>query len=67
MKMVIEGYVLRSHPVEAAVLQGLPVSPILFAIHTAGLTKWVEERVQVEGLALLDDLGWVATVCNGGT
>jgi len=59
--MVIEGNVLQSHPVEAGVLQGSPVSPILFAIHTAGLVKWVEERVQAKGLSFVDDLGWVAT------
>jgi len=47
--------------VEAGVPQGSPVSPILFAIHTAGLIKWVEEGVQAEGLSFVDDLGWVAT------
>jgi hypothetical protein len=61
VEMVIEGNVLQSHPVEAAVPQGSPVSPILFAIHTAGLIKWVEERVQAEGLSFVDDLGWIAT------
>jgi len=58
VEMVIEGNVLQSHPVEAGVPQGSPVSPILFAIHTAWLIKWVEERVQgVEGLFFVDDLG----------
>jgi len=61
VELVIEGNVLQSHPVEAGVPQGSPVSPILFAIHTAGLIKWVEERVQAEGLSYVDDLGWVAT------
>jgi len=61
VEMVIEGNVLKSHPVEAGVPQGSPVSPILFAIHTAGLIKWVEERVKAEGLSFVDDLGWVAT------
>jgi len=61
VEMVIEGNVLQSHPVEAGVPQGSPVSPILFAIHTAGLIRWVEERVQGEGLSFLDDVGWVAT------
>jgi len=41
--MVIEGNVLQSDPVEAGVPQGSPVLPILFAIHSAGLIKWVEE------------------------
>jgi hypothetical protein len=61
VKMVIAGNVLQSHPVDAGVPQCSPVSQILFAIHTAGLIQWVEERVQAEGLSLVDDLGWVAT------
>jgi len=61
VEMVIEGNVLQSHPVEAGVPQGSPVSPILIAIHTAGLMKWVEEGVQAEGLSFVDDVGWVAT------
>jgi ferredoxin len=62
VEMVIEGNVLQSHPVEAGVPLCSPVSPILFAIHTAGLIKLVEERVQAEGRIFVDDLGWVATV-----
>jgi len=62
VEMVIEGNVLQIHPVEAGVPQGSPVSPILIAIHTAGLIKGVEERVQcIECLSFVDDLGWVAT------
>jgi len=61
VQLVIKGDVLQSHPMEAGVPQGSPVSPILFAIHTAGLIKWVEERVLAEGLSFVDDLGWVAT------
>jgi len=59
--MVIEGNVLQSHSVEADVPQGSLVSAILFTIHTAGLIKWVEERVQAEGLSWVDDLRWVAS------
>jgi len=47
--------------VEAVVPQGSPISPILFAIHTAALLQWVEDRVQAEGISFADDLGWVAT------
>jgi len=62
VEMGIEGNVLQSHPVEAGVPQSSPVSPILFAIHTTGLIKWVKEIVHgVEGLSLVEDLGWVAT------
>jgi len=62
VEMVIEGNVLQSHPVEAGVPQGCPVSPMLLARHTAGLMQWGKERVQgVEGLSFVDDLGWVAT------
>jgi len=61
VEMVIEGNVLQSHPVEVGVPQASPVSPILVAIHTAELMKWVEERVQPEGLSFVDNLGWIAT------
>jgi len=43
VKMIIEGNAMERHPVEAGVPQGSPMSPILFAIYTSGLNKWVEE------------------------
>jgi hypothetical protein len=53
------------HTVEAEVPQGLPVSPILSAIYTSGLIKWVEQYVsEAEGLSIVDDLGWVATTSD---
>ena len=61
VEMAIVGNDLQSHTVKAGVPQGSPVSPILCAIHTAGLIKWMKERVQAEGLSFVDDLGWVAT------
>jgi len=62
VEMVIKGNVLQSHPMEAGVLQGSPVLPIVFAIHTSGLITWVEEKVQrVKGLSFIDNLGWIAT------
>ena len=39
LEMMIEGNAMESHPVEAGVTQGSPVSPILFAIYTSGLIK----------------------------
>jgi len=42
VEMIIEGNAMERHPVEAGVPQGSPVSPILFAIYTSGLIKWVE-------------------------
>jgi len=60
--MIFEGNVQQSDPLEEGVPQGSAASPILFAIHTAWLSKWVEERVQgVEGLSFVDDIGCVAT------
>jgi hypothetical protein len=60
--MIIEGNAMERHPVEAGVPQGSAVSPIVFAIYTSGLIKWVEEYVsEAEGLSFVDDLGWVAT------
>jgi hypothetical protein len=42
------------------------VSPILFAIYTSGLIKWVKEDVlEVEGLSFLEDLCWVVTGSDG--
>jgi hypothetical protein len=61
LEIVNEGKVLQSHPGEAGVPQGSPLSPILVAIHTAGLIKWVEERVQAKSLSFVDNLGLVAT------
>jgi hypothetical protein len=43
VEMIIEGNAMERHPVEAEIPQGSPVSPILFAIYTSGLIKWVEE------------------------
>jgi len=60
--MIIKGTAMERHPVEAAVLQGSPVSPILIAIYTSGIMKSVEEYVsEAEGHSFIDDLGWVAT------
>jgi len=62
VEMIIEGNAMERHPVEAGVWQGSPVSPILFAIYTSGLIKWLEEYVsEAEGLSFVDDLGSVAT------
>jgi hypothetical protein len=62
VEMVIEGNAMERHPVEAEVPQGSPVSPILFAIYTPGLIKWVEQYVsEAKELSFVDDLGWVAT------
>jgi len=59
--MVIECNVLQSHPVEAGVPQDSLVSPILFAIHTAGQKMRVEERLEAAGLCFIYNLGRVAT------
>jgi hypothetical protein len=56
VEVVIDSNVLQSHHVEAGVPQGSPISPIVLAIHTAGLIQWVEERVQAKVLSIVDDL-----------
>ena len=62
VEMIIEGNAMESHPVEAGVPQGSPVSAILFAIYTSELIKWAEVYItEAEGLSFVDDLGWVAT------
>jgi hypothetical protein len=60
--MIPEGNAMERHPVEAGVQQGSPVSPILFAINTSVLIKWLKEYVsEAEGLSFEDHLGTVAT------
>jgi len=62
VEMIIKGNAVERHSVEAGVPQASPVSPILFAIYTSGLIKWVEEYVsEAKGLFFVDYLGWVAT------
>jgi hypothetical protein len=61
VEMVIGSIVLLSHTMEACVPQGSPAWPILFAIHSAGLIKWLEERVQAKGLSFVDDCRCVGT------
>ena len=62
VEMRIVGNAFGRHPVEPGVLQGSPVSPILFAIYTSGLIKWVKEYVsEVEGLYFVDSLGLVGS------
>jgi len=56
---------MEKHQVEAGVQRGSPVSPILFAISTSELIKWVKEYVsEAEGLSIVDDHGWVSTGSN---
>jgi hypothetical protein len=60
--MIIQGNATERHPVEAGVLQGSPVSPILLAIYTSVLIKWLEDYVsEAETLSFVDGLAWVAT------
>jgi len=44
-ELIIKGNAMERHPVEAGVLQGSPVSPVLFGIYTPPLMQWVEEYV----------------------
>jgi hypothetical protein len=61
VQIIIEGNTMERHPLAAGVPQGSPVSPILFAIYTLQLIKWVKDYVSAEGLSFVDGLGWVAT------
>jgi len=61
VEMINEGNAMERHPVEVGVPQCSPVSPILFAIYTSVLIKWVEQYLSAKGLSFVDDLGWVGT------
>lgn len=68
VEMVVEGYVIERHPLEAGIPKGSPVSLILFAIYISGLIQWVEKRdCEVKGLSFVDDVGCVATGCDVNT
>jgi hypothetical protein len=58
--MVIDGNVMKRHPVEGGIPQGSLVSPILFAFYTSVLIKWVKEKVSgEEGMSFVTTLdGW---------
>ena len=48
-----------NHEVETGILQGSPVSPILFTVYLSGLFGYVEERVpSVKALSFVDDVAW---------
>jgi hypothetical protein len=62
VERIIKDNAMERHPVKTGVLQGSLVSPILFAIYTAGLIQCVKEYVsEAKGLSFVDDFGWVAT------
>jgi len=62
VEMIIEGNPMERDPVDVGVPQGSPVSPILFAIYTSGLIKWVEEYISsAEGLFFVDNHRGVTT------
>jgi len=61
VRMILESNAMERHPVEAGILQGSPMAPILFTINTSGLIKWVREYVSAEGLSFIDDPSWAAT------
>jgi hypothetical protein len=61
VEIIIEGSTVERHPVEAGVLQGSPVSLILFVMYTSGLIKWVTEYVsEAEEHSVSYNLSWVA-------
>jgi len=62
--MIIEGNAMKRHWVEPVIQQCSPVSPILFALYTSGLIKWVEEYISANGLSFVKDVGWVVTRWN---
>jgi len=64
VETIIDGNTMERHPVDAGVPLGSPRSPILFAMYTAGLIKWVEQYVSAEGPLVVDNPGWVATGCD---
>jgi hypothetical protein len=57
VEIVMEGNGMERCPVAVGIPQGSPVYPILFAIYTSALMKWVEDRVSgIAGLSVVDDV-----------
>jgi hypothetical protein len=58
VEMILEGNAMKRLPGEVGVPLGSPVSPILFAMYTSGLIKWVEEYLsEAKGLSYVHNLG----------
>jgi hypothetical protein len=60
--MSMDGKEGDSMEVETGVLQGSPVSPVLFFIYLSGLFGRVEEKEKEcgsEGISVVDDMAWV--------
>jgi len=53
--MVIDGNVLQSHFMEAAIPQGSHVKLMVFTILTAGIMMWAEVRVEAKHLLWVDN------------
>ena len=56
VELVIDGYITPKHKVETGILQGSPVSPILFLIYISEVFFQVESQLpQITCLSFMDD------------
>ena len=59
VKLVLDGKVGESHPVDTGIPQGSPATPILFVTYLSGIFDEVEAAVPgVHGLSFVDDISW---------
>jgi hypothetical protein len=62
--LIIKGHETAMKPTNSGILQGSPVSLILFAIYISGVFKEVENKTGAVGVSFIDDLSWIASGAN---
>ena len=61
IQLVIDGYTCPSARLKTGVLQGSPVSLVLFIIYLSGIFKAIEAKVLIKTLSFVDDIGLIAS------
>ena len=58
--LVIDGRTGQTHAIQAGLLQGSPVSPVLFILSVSALFQWLEDRhATLQAISFVDDIGLV--------
>lgn len=64
VSLVINGHEGAMEPRSTGILQGSPVSPILFAIYISEIFDKVEGNSEGISLSFVDDISWLVTSQN---